>query len=129
MSQVDSGQMGSFAVIGYTDGMTLNAAAYTTPVTVKQAVLDAIRDVSGTYLDYTTFGFRIWQPPGTDMGPGFQIRYGRDMLGYNTAADATDLYTHCCCPTLCGGIRWSATAWTFSYPIQGVPKSFRGHLW
>lgn len=124
VSQVDSGQMGGFAVIGYTDGMTLNAAAYTTPVTVKQAVLDAIRDVSGTYLDYTTFGFRIWQLPGTDMAPGFQIRYGRDMLGYNSSADATDLYTHVL-PYIMQGDTMVSHGMDI-YPIQGVPEEFSG---
>lgn len=124
VSQVDSGQMGGFVVIGDTDDMTLNAAAYTTPVTVKRAVLDAIKDVSGTYLDYTTFGFRIWLLPGADMAPSFQIRYGREMLGYNNSVDATDLYTHVL-PYILQGDTMVSHGMDI-YPIQGVPEEFSG---
>ncbi len=94
VEQVDASQMGGFLVIGYTDEMTLNPASYTQPVTLKQAVLDAIRDREDVYLDYTTFGFRLWRPAGEDIQPSFRIRYGRDMERYSSSVDATEFTTH-----------------------------------
>lgn len=93
ISQVDGGQMGQFSVVGYTDDMALNAADYTQPVTLKQAVLDAVKD-RGYLLDYLTFGVRIWQLPPSWTAPSFTIRYGRDMLDFSSSEDATDFYTH-----------------------------------
>lgn len=94
INSIDSTQMGSFSIGGYTDEMAVNPANYTEPVTLKQAILDAISGRPEIYLNYYDFGYRLWQLPPATGNFSFRIRYGRDMLSFSSSVDATDFYTH-----------------------------------
>lgn len=92
VNTIDSGQRGSFAVLGYTDDMKLNAARYTEPVSLRQAVTDAAADRDVLILS-SGFNLKLWQ--ATDFAaPMFTIRYGRDMLAYSNAVEMDDFYTY-----------------------------------
>ena len=93
INTVDSTQMGGYQLLNYTDDMTLNAADYEAPVTLKQAIQDAIKDTEWC-LQYRDFGVAIWHYDATNLAPRFSIRYGREMTGYGVAEDATEFYTH-----------------------------------
>lgn len=94
VDKIDPKQRGGFSIVGYTDQMVLNSCRYQQPVTVKQAVLDAINGLENLYLDYDAFGFRLWEYQSPASDPQFRIRYGRDMLGFQSSVDATEFYTH-----------------------------------
>lgn len=94
IDEISADQRGGFSVVGYTDELQLNGCDYSEPVTLKQAVLDAIKDLDGVYLDYSQFGYKVWGYPASDITPQFRIRYGRDMAGYSTSVDATEFYTY-----------------------------------
>lgn len=125
VKELDTEQLGGFNITGYTDDMTLNAAGYTAPVTMKQAILDAIKDVSGVYLDYSTFGFKIWRVPSFDLAPAFRIRYGRDMIGYSNSVDATEFYTHIFPYYMVDDEMVSYTKAV--YPLQGLPEGYEAY--
>lgn len=124
VNQVDSSQMGGFAVVGYTDDLELNAADYSSPVTLKQAALDAIKDREDLYLDYTSFGLRLWKHVGDNIQPSFRIRYGRDMAGYSTSVDFTDFYTHVM-PYYMVDDRMVSHGMDV-YQLQGLPEEYAG---
>lgn len=80
------------SIVGYTDDMTLNAARYTEPVTVYQAVLDAIKDREEILLLADNLNLKLWKV-FWDAAPSFEVRYGRDMKNFHQAASSDDLYT------------------------------------
>ena len=124
VNQVDRSQLGGFQVIGYTDDLGLNPASYTQPVTVKQAVLDAVRGREDVYLDYTTFGFRLWRSP-EGAAPAFRVRYGRDLAGYHASVDATDFFTHVLPYYMAGDTLVSHGLEV--YPLEGLPQEYAGY--
>lgn len=119
---IDSTQMGSFSVVGYTDEMLLRPAAYTEPVTLKQAILDAISDRPEIYLNYIDFGYRLWQLPSATGGSSFRIRYGRDMLSFSSSVDATDFYTHVMPYYVADNKMISHNRDV--YPLEGLPSEY-----
>lgn len=124
VNQVDASQLGGFQVNGYAYDLGLNPASYTQPVTVKQAVLDAVRDREDVYLDYTTFGFRLWRSP-EEAAPAFRVRYGRDMAGYHASVDATDFFTHVLPYYMAGDTLVSHGLEV--YPLEGLPQEYAGY--
>lgn len=124
INSVDSSQLGSFVVIGHTDAMLLNAASYEEPVSLKQAITDAIKD-RNIYLKYQTFGVGLWQLPSFDTAPSFRVRYKRDMLTYGESIDASEFYTHIY-PYYVAGDRVITHAQKI-FPLQNLPDSMQGY--
>lgn len=125
INKIDSAQMGGYSLSGYTDDFTMNAANYTEPVTLKQALQDAVKDIEGIYLCYLDFGMRIWNVPTATSAPQFQIRYGRDMLDYSYSVDATDFYTHIMPYYMVDGKMVSHGM--DIYPLENLPTEFSNY--
>lgn len=79
-------------ITGYTDEMLVNAARYTEPVSVYEAVLDAVEGRDDIILLADNLNLKLWQVYW-DAEPAFEIRYGRDMRDFRQAANSDDLYT------------------------------------
>lgn len=124
IDQIDTEQVGGFTLIGYTDEMPVNAADYTEPVSLRQAVLDAIkgRDI---LLRYENFRLMLWQAPAAGTNPMFRIRYGRDMLTFDTSIDATDFYTHVMPYYMVDDQMISHQ--NDIYPLTGLPAAYSGY--
>ena len=93
MGEIDADQVGNFMVTGFTDEMEVNASEYDSPVSMRQAILDAVAD-RDIILKYQDFQLLLWQPDTISDTPSFRVRYGRDMLSMDTSLDSTDFYTH-----------------------------------
>lgn len=85
-------QRGQFAVIGYTDQMELNAARYTEPVSLRQAVQDAAAD-RDMFVFSDGINLKLWKVPDF-AAPSFVIRYGKNLMTYSNSADMDDFYTY-----------------------------------
>lgn len=125
VNSIDTAQLGGFSVGGYTDTMLVNPAAYTQPVTLKQAVLDAIKDRPQIYLTYYTFGLRLWQYMPVGSAPDFRIRYGKDMVSFSSSVDATDFYTHVMPYYMVDDVMQSHNMDV--YALEGLPSQFSGY--
>lgn len=92
VKDVDTYQMGNFSIIGYTDDMKLNAARYTEPVSLRQAVFDAIegRDI---LIRSTGTNLMLWKDEPEGANPSFTIRYGKNLLTYSGTKSYDDFYT------------------------------------
>lgn len=121
MNQVDPGQQGNFVIDGWTETLPVNPCTYEEPVTVKQALLDAIQG-RGYFLHYTGTGVGIWSN-AENVAPQFRIRYGANLLSVTESLDSTEMYTHIY-PYLIddnGTLRIGEDA---VYPLQGLPNDY-----
>lgn len=89
---IDETQLGNFALVGFTDDMEINAANYTAPVSLRQAVLDAAED-RDIFITSTGINLRLWQAADV-FAPDFIIRYGKNLIKYTSTTDSGDFYTH-----------------------------------
>lgn len=125
INTVDTTQMGSFLVSGFTDELPVNGVAYEAPVSLKQAVLDAIKD-RDIILLYDNFSLRLWKATALGSSPAFRIRYGRDMLTYDTSADSTDFYTHVF-PYYVTSDGELVTHGNDIYPLENLPSEYQSY--
>lgn len=79
-------------ITGYTDEMLVNAARYTEPVSVYQAVLDAVEGRDNIIFIADNLNLKLWQVYW-DAAPAFEIRYGKEMKDFRQAAALDELYT------------------------------------
>lgn len=122
--KVSHEQRGKLTVIGYTDAMELNAARYTAPVSMRQAVQDAVegRDL---LLLADNFNLKIWQAADF-ANPDFSIRYGSNMMDYSGKNAREDFYTHIL-PYYIGkeGDFRTYNSYTI-FPLKNLPAKYAG---
>lgn len=72
--------------------LLVNAARYTEPVTVYQAVSDAVEGRDDLFLLPSNFQLRLWSyTPLED--PHFTLRYGKNMKEFGQSSNLDDFYT------------------------------------
>ncbi len=105
--------------------MLVNAANYTAPVSLRQAIQDAAKDRGILFLaDNFKLILAESDPKATD--PSFTIRYGRNLLKYSRSEKREDFYTHIYPYFYNGEEETYTTHPDIIFPLNGLPAKYAG---